>query len=103
PDGRLFQGIFQALSASFADVRVYCVGRPDRPDHVQNLMLLALPEHGCPERPEPTGPLWAANPAPAETDTMLAARYMAAVAADVPPLSDNFAPVERYALMLLRQ
>ena len=44
PDGRLFRGICHALAAAFAEVRVYCVGRPDRPGEVQNLMLLAFPE-----------------------------------------------------------
>ena len=44
PDGRLFGQWHHALAAAFAEVRVYCVGRPDRPGEVQNLMLLAFPE-----------------------------------------------------------
>ena len=34
---------------------------------------------------------------------MLAARYAGIIPADIPALTDDFAPVERYALMLLRQ
>ena len=38
----------------------------------------------------------------ARVDAMLAARYEGPIPEDVPPLTDDFAPVERYALMLLR-
>lgn len=102
PDGRLFQGIWQALSTHFAEVRVYCVGRPDRPDKVQNLMLLALPEAGRPEWPTPAPSLAQADPSPAESDAMLRVRHLAPITCTVPPLSDDYAPVERYALMLLK-
>lgn len=100
PDGRLFRGIYHALRTAFAEVRVYCVGRPDRPDEVQNLMLLAFPEAGRMALPAPA---FATDPPAAETDSMLSARYAGPVSTDTPALSDDFAPVERYALMLLRR
>ena len=101
-DGRLFRSIWQALAAHFAEVRVYCVSRPDRPHMVQNLMLLALPEGGRPEHPQPVSAHVTADPAPSEVDAMLAARHILPIVTDIPPLTDDFAPVERYAMMLLR-
>ena len=102
-DGRLFRSIWHALAAHFAEVRVFCVSRPDRPDMVQNLMLLALPEAGRPVRPAARAADATADPPAAEVDAMLACQYAQPIAQDVPPLSDDFAPVERYAMMLLRQ
>lgn len=101
-DGRLFRGIYNALAAAFPDVRVFCVGRPDRPAEVQNLMLLAFAE----KRPE-TGSAFAsagekAPPATPELAAMLRARYLRPVQKDILPLTDDLAPVERYALMLLQ-
>ena len=104
PDGRLFRGICHALAAAFAEVRVYCVGRPDRPGEVQNLMLLAFPE-AVPDAAPPAADAaaGATDPPAPETDAMLAVRYAGVIPADIPALTDDFAPVERYALMLLRQ
>ncbi len=100
PDGRLFRGIYHSLAAAFVEVRVYCVGRPARPGEVQNLMLLTFPEPGRVSLPVSA---LAAGPSAAETDVMLSARYAGPVPADTPALSDDFAPVERYTLMLLRR
>ena len=104
PDGRLFRGLCHALAAAFAEVRVYCVGRPDRPGEVQNLMLLAFPE-AVPDAAPPAADAaaGATDPPAPETDAMLAVRYAGVIPADIPALTDDFAPVERYALMLLRQ
>ena len=76
------------------------MGRPARPGEVQNLMLLAFPEPGRVSLPVSA---LAAGPSAAETDVMLSARYAGPVPADTPALSDDFAPVERYTLMLLRR
>lgn len=102
-DGRLFRGIYKALASAFPDVRVFCVGRPDRPAEVQNLMLAAFAE----KRPETGRDLAPAGenapPVPPELAAMLRARHLRPVADDIAPLTDDLAPVERYALMLLRQ
>ncbi len=63
-------------------------------------MLLAFPEAGRMALPAPA---FATDPPAAETDSMLSARYAGPVSTDTPALSDDFAPVERYALMLLRR
>ena len=107
PDGRLFQGIFNALRQSFAEVQVYCAGG-EPPDKLQNLMLAAFPE----QRPDSTaGALPSLAAAGTENASsgglrladMLASRYPGADPFATPALTDDFAPVERYTLVLLRQ
>lgn len=94
PDARLFQGIFNALRRSFADVQVYCAGG-EPPDQLQNLMLAAFAD--------PRDAAAAAEPAPADIADMLATRYEGDVRFATPALTDDFAPVERYTLPLLRR
>lgn len=91
PDGRLFRGIWHALSTAFPEVRVFCVGDPAHPERVQNLMLVALPE----AREEAPLPLLAG-------DTLESHRYTGAIPPGE-PLRDDYAPVERFTLMLARQ
>ncbi|EGY26419.1 putative membrane protein [Desulfovibrio sp. A2] len=95
-DGRLFRAIRAAFAASFADVRVYAVATADSTDYVQNLMLVARPVAGLPEVP--------AVSLPPEVREMQARRLnLPDVTRDgVPPLTDEYAPVERYALGLVR-
>ncbi|HEU6437671.1 MAG TPA: fused MFS/spermidine synthase [Nitratidesulfovibrio sp.] len=95
-DGRLFRAIRAAFAASFADVRVYAVATADSVDYVQNLMLVARPVSGLPQAP--------ADALPPEVREMLARRLNLPDVArdDVPPLTDEYAPVERYALGLVR-
>lgn len=95
PDGRLFQGIYKALLASFAEVRVYCVNGTGRPRDVQNLMLVAFPEPRAEVNTADAG-------AEARVQRMLRTRYAPLADEQTPALRDDFAPVERYALMLLR-
>ena len=102
-DGRLFQSIFKALSASFAEVQVYCVSRPDRPGEVQNLMVAAFPEKRDSAAPLHANGTPAVTRGQAAVETMLASRYTGPLEFATPPLTDDFATVERYALMLLRQ
>ena len=90
PDGRLFQAIFNALRQNFAEVRVYCAGG-ERPDHLQNLMLAAFAE-------EPQEAPTAYSPA---LSAMLETRYTGPLHFATPALTDDFAPVERYTMMLL--
>ena len=94
-DGRLFRAIRASFAASFADVRVYAVATADSTDYVQNLMLVARPVTGLPETPAAQTP---------EVREMLARRLELPDVArdDVPPLTDEYAPVERYALGLVR-
>ena len=74
---------------------MFGVGNPYRPESLQNLMLLAFPEARTPD--------WqAAEAAPSpELAALLSARMEVPPDPAVPPLRDDFAPVERYALMLL--
>ncbi len=102
-DGRLFQSIFKALAASFAEVQVYCVSRPDRPDEVQNLMVAAFPEKRNNVAPAVADGKDAASAEQESVKNMLTKRYTGSLDFTTPPLTDDFAPVERYALMLLRQ
>lgn len=88
-DGRLFRGIWNALAQAFPELRVYCVSRPDNPDRVQNLMLVAFPE----TRKDSPALL---------ADDMEAHRYTGVIQPGV-PLRDDYAPVERFTLMLARQ
>lgn len=99
-DGRLFRAIRAAFAASFADVRVYAVATADSTDYVQNLMLVARPVTGLPETP--------ADALTPDVREMLARRLelppvgSGAARDEVPPLTDDYAPVERYALGLVR-
>lgn len=98
-DGRLFQSIWQALRPEFAEIHVYCVGQPNSPDQVQNLMLVAFPEKpGQPVSNLPDG----ASPTSEEVEKMESHRYLKPIELLAPPLWDDYAPVERYALMLTR-
>lgn len=97
-DGRLFQSIYNALRSAFAHVRVYCVGGTARPRDVGNLMLAAFAG-------EPDGAAeaaWEKSASPALL-ALLRTRYRGRLDFATLPLTDDFAPVERYALMLLRQ
>ena len=112
PDGQLFQSIFKALEQSFAEVRVYCAGG-EAPDRLQNLMVAAFPERrdAVEANPEARAEAvvvagsGAAEKAPGAVDlsTMLASRYTGPCSFATPALTDDFAPVERYTLVLLRQ
>ena len=102
-DGRLFQGIYRALTGAFAEVQVYCVSRPDKPDEVQNLMVVAFPEERGGMTEEMLKAQAAGGTAGSSVPHLLAARHAEPLVFDTPPLTDDFAPVERYALMLLRQ
>lgn len=96
PDARLLQGIRGALASAFAEVQVYCVGYPDQPSLLQNVMLLALPRKRALPAPDAL--------ADVELADMLRSRCTACESGDpTPPLRDDFAPVERYTLKLARK
>ena len=82
---------------------MYCVSRPDRLGEVQNLMVVAFPEKRADTAGEKARAEEAGANAGAGMAAMLATRLEGPLVFDTPPLTDDFAPVERYALMLLRQ
>ncbi len=93
--GKLFQAIHAGLARHFAEIHVFAVTDPANATVVQNLMLVALPA----SRPDLAGIL-AASATDSALAPLLAARVTAPVVS-VPPLRDDFAPVERYSRALL--
>lgn len=100
-DGRLFRSIWSNLKKVFTDIRIYCVGTPLNPDKVQNLMILAS---NAPIKNIKKENLLREDISPGflELTSMEHNLYKGIIPEDVPPLTDNFAPVERYTLMLAR-
>jgi spermidine synthase len=97
-NGLLFRSIHWAMASAFPELHAFAVNNPENLDRVQNIMLLALPE----KRPDLADAF--AGDAPhvsRHVRAMLRTRVTRAVARDCPPLTDNFAPVERYAQALL--
>ena len=97
-NGKLFRAIHAAMAAAFPELHAFAVHNPDTLDGVQNLMLLALPE----KRPDLAAAF--AGDAPRlsrRVQAMLRTRITRPVEQDCPALTDNFAPVERYAQALL--
>ena len=99
-DGEMFRAIYAALGAAFAELHVFAVNSDARPEDVQNLMVLALPE----PRPDLAPILegrhgkWSEQVA-----ALLAARITRPIPQGLtPPLRDELAPVERYAQALLK-
>lgn len=130
PEGRILYAIRGALAEAFAEVHVFAVHNTEDTQRLQNFMLLALPrprpdlaplfENGTPPAVAGTSmgdgigagtgtgtdhakhsPDVAAMRAAAEQ--WLRNRWTHPLPNDVPPLRDDFAPVERYALALLRK
>lgn len=101
-DGRLFRAIWQNLAAIFPEISVYCVGNPGAPEEIQNLMVVArkaLPDGSLAAARTPCR---GASPGQDEIARMETHRYLGDIPPDVPPLTDDYAPVERYTLMLAR-
>ncbi|MDR1776719.1 MAG: fused MFS/spermidine synthase [Desulfovibrio sp.] len=94
--GRLFEAIYAGLRLAFNEVHVFAVNPAENPGEVQNLLLVALPE----QRPDLTGLFSDARNLPANIRFLLNTRVTRPVAARA-PLTDDFAPAERYALSLL--
>lgn len=90
PEGQILRSIRAAFAEVFPQTRVFPVSLPHRPDLVQNVMLVAL-------KAEKTIPL-AWDPA---MQAMLAKEYTEPLDQDVAALTDDYAPVERYALPAL--
>lgn len=93
-NGRLLRSIRNAFSEVFGEVHVFPAQTRYDGEMVQNVMLLAF------RTPRPL-PDPATDPIPPHIRRMLANRWTSPFPApeqDVPALSDNFAPVERYTL-----
>ena len=95
-DGRLLRAIHAGLRRHFARVEVFCVTAPGHPGQLQNLMVLAFSDAATASALR-DGP----GHSP-EMAAMLACRYRHPLPA-TEPLRDDFAPVERFALSLLRR
>jgi spermidine synthase len=97
-NGLLFRSIHAAMAGVFPELHVFAVNNPNNLHMVQNIMLLALPE----KRPD-LAAAFAGNAAhlSQRVQAMLHTRVTQPPAQDCPPLTDNFAPVERYAQALV--
>jgi spermidine synthase len=87
--GRLLWSIRNSLAEHFAEVHAIVVGDPGNPNSIQNFMLLALP------MPRP-------NILSAGHELAAFRHQLVPPNSSTPPLRDEFAPVERYALPLAR-
>ena len=95
-DGRLLRAIHAGLQRHFARVEVFCVTDPRHPGQLQNLMVLAFSDAAT------ATVLRDGTGHSPEMAAMLACRYRPSLPA-TEPLRDDFAPVERFALSLLRR
>lgn len=98
-DGNLFRAIYGALRTAFAEVHVFAVADVNDLKQVQNLMLLALPDLSPLIRDILKGNNGHLS---AHIRRMLAARIVTPIPGGTPPLTDDLAPVERYAQVLLK-
>lgn len=88
--GRFLRAEYATFKAVFPHVYLYPASYPTSGMSWQNVMLVALKS----SRP---APLTSRNP---ELDELLSHRWLKPVAADVPPLTDDYAPVDRYITTL---
>ncbi len=97
----LFQSIYASLKTAFPSVHVFAVQNPNALEQGQNLMIVALPEKD--EELEEAFIQEAAFTYGEATsiEQMLGRKVDISQPLDVPPLEDNFAPVERYNLPFL--
>lgn len=98
-DGRLFRSIWQNIREFFPYAKVYCVSSPTRADQIQNLMIVASKKDLAFSVLMPGEK---ASPTPEEMTAMSNQLYKSEIKKDVEPLGDDYAPVERYTLMLTR-
>jgi spermidine synthase len=88
--GRFLRAEYATFKAVFPQVYLFPVAYPTSGMGWQNVMLLAL-------KSSIDAQLTSNNP---EFDELLRHRWQGPVADDVPPLTDDYAPVERYTLAL---
>ncbi|CAK7020901.1 MAG: Polyamine aminopropyltransferase [Desulfovibrio sp.] len=90
-EGRILRGIHAAFAEVFPQTHIFPVSAPGRPDHAQNVMLVALKT----ARPIPLA--WDSS-----MQAMLEKEFKGQLENDTPALTDDFAPVERYAMPMIR-
>ncbi|MDR2076830.1 MAG: fused MFS/spermidine synthase [Desulfovibrio sp.] len=93
--GRLFRSIHRAFAAVFPDIRVFAVRTPYHGKEVQNIILLAFKTPRS--LPDPHDPA-----VPEAIASLLRREWKRPIPSDCPPLTDNYAPVERYSFSLIR-
>jgi spermidine synthase len=84
--GRFLRAEYATFKAVFPQVYLYPVSYPTSGMSWQNVMLVALKSSG-------PAALTSSNP---ELDELLSHRWLKPVAVDVPPLTDDYAPADRY-------
>jgi len=84
--GRFLRAEYATFKAVFPQVYLFPVDDSRDGRRWQNVMLVALKSSG-------PAPLTSGSP---EVDELLSHRWLKPVAADVPPLTDDYAPVDRY-------
>lgn len=90
-EGRILRGIHAAFAEVFPQTHIFPVSNPSRPDLAQNVMLVAL------KTPRPIPLAW-----DADMQAMLAKEFKGPLEQDTPALTDDYAPVERYAMPMIR-
>lgn len=100
-EGRLFRSIYAAMEKYFPEIKIYAVSHPGRPNEVQNIMIEAFKSRSIKPKIIPASS--AMDPDFEEISKMSAHLYEGGITRDVPHLDDDFAPVDRYALMLTAQ
>ena len=85
PRGEFFRAEYATLRRVFPQVLVFPVLHPDDGTHAQNLMLVALRSTTPPALDAPDARKYASH------------LWRSSVPEDIPPLTDDFAPVEQYA------
>jgi spermidine synthase len=88
--GRFLRAEYATFKAVFPHVYLYPVSYPTSGMSWQNVMLVALKS----SRP---APLTSSSP---PFDGLLSHRWLEPIAADLPPLTDDYAPVDRYITTL---
>ncbi len=89
--GKVFRAIRSSFAAVFPQVHTFQVNSSARGDNVQNIMILAL------KTPRPLPLAWNDD-----LRALLATEWTQPIADDTPALTDDYAPVERYAMAILR-
>ena len=84
--GRLFRALFATYAGTFPKVMAFAVDDPHDPSGWQNIIIAAFASEADPSVLSPDR----------EIASMLANRLKTPIALDMPPLTDDFAPVDRY-------
>jgi spermidine synthase len=84
--GRFFRALFATYAGIFPKVMAFAVDNPQDPSGWQNLIIAAFASEAGSPSPSSDG----------DIASMLANRIQTSIAQDMPPLTDDFAPVDRY-------